>query len=204
MRVAAKRGRFQTVEDRAERRFLQIGDVGMPAATEILGVVFALGNDDDLRMAVHRLHVIMHIQRAETPAEPDVLLRSHLLVAEEDHAMVEQGTMDRLHRIVVEFTAQIDAFDDGARCTADRLDGDIPCQHGFVPPNRCAERSPRTPYGFPNNLFCMTTPACGGVLSTGKGWANWNGVSTKPGDTKPGEPVVFRRNLEWGVRIIPA
>src|SRR5580704_879259 len=129
-------GRVEAVENRAERRFLQIGDVGMPAATEILGVIFVFGNDDDLWMAVHRLDVVVYIQRAEPPAERDMLFGSHRLVAEENYAMVEQRTMYGLHRGVVETAAQIHAFDDGAQCTADRLDSDIPCQHGFLPPIR--------------------------------------------------------------------
>src|SRR5208282_55258 len=105
----------------------------MPAAAEILRVRLVLGDDEDLGMAGHRLDELMHVEGAEATAEPKMLLRGQVLVAEEDHAMVEQRLMQVGSGRVVEILRQIDTFDNGAEGAADRLHADRLVRHsGFL------------------------------------------------------------------------
>ena len=120
-RIAAIGRGFQAVKDRAERRLLQVGHVRMPATAEVLGVALVLGDHDDLRVAVHRLDEVVHVQRAKPAAERNVLLRGHLLVAEEDGAVIEQCLVNQFCCAVVEFPAQIDSFDHRPKRATDRL-----------------------------------------------------------------------------------
>lgn len=106
-RVAAIIRDLKRVEDRAERRRVEIGHVGMPAAAEIVGVLLVFGDDEDFRMAGHRLDELVHVERAEAPAERQMPLRRQMLVAEEDDAMVEQRLVHVGGGRIVELARQI-------------------------------------------------------------------------------------------------
>src|SRR3546814_2598408 len=81
--VAADRRDFQRVEDRAERRFRQVCQVGMPYAADILRVLRVLADREDLGVPFQRHVARMDVERAEAAAEGLMLLLRHLLVAEE-------------------------------------------------------------------------------------------------------------------------
>jgi hypothetical protein len=55
----------------------------------------------------------MHVQLAESPAEVLLLVWRQVLVAEEDHAVLDQAVMDRLERRLVQRLREINAVDDG-------------------------------------------------------------------------------------------
>ena len=87
----------------------------MPAAAEILRVALVLGDDEDFGMAGHRIDELVHVERAEAPAEARCCSGVMLLVAEEDHAMVEQRLMHIGGGRIVEIARQIDPFDHARR-----------------------------------------------------------------------------------------
>lgn len=97
----------------------------MPAAAEVPSVGFVLRDNDDLRVAIHGFHIIMHVQRAEASAKSDVLLWGHPLVAEEDDTVLEQRLVDQAGRAIVDIAAEIDPLDHCAKRPADRPDSDI-------------------------------------------------------------------------------
>ena len=61
----------------------------------------------------------MHEDFAEAPGQPLVLLGVERLVAEEDHAVIEQGLADLRDRRVVEVGAEVDARELGAESAVD-------------------------------------------------------------------------------------
>jgi hypothetical protein len=66
----------------------------MPGAAEIAGLVLLLADFEDLLVVLHALDEIVDLQLAETPAERYVLIRSEMLIAEEDHLVVDQRPAD--------------------------------------------------------------------------------------------------------------
>src|SRR5271170_1569607 len=93
----------------------------MPAAAEIVGVLLVFGDDEDFRMAGLRLDELVHVERAEAPAERQMPLRRQMLVAEEDDAMVEQRLVHVGGGRIVELARQINPLDNRAERAADRL-----------------------------------------------------------------------------------
>ena len=89
----------------------------MPGIDEAdrLAILEDVRDDQDLRMAAQqeaRLH--MHLERAETAAEGDMLLRRQaILVAEHQHRMLVEGAADRGEIRVVERAGQVEADDFG-------------------------------------------------------------------------------------------
>jgi len=65
----------------------------------------------------------VHIERAELESQRYVLLGRHVLVQQENHAMVEQSVVDtRDDPVVLEVTAEIDTFYHCTERTAHRAD----------------------------------------------------------------------------------
>jgi hypothetical protein len=87
-------------------------------------------------VAGHRIDELVHVEGAEAPPEAQMLFRCHPLVAEEDHAVVEQCLMHIGGGLVVEIARQIDAFDQRAERAADRLRGDRLVSHSHFLPAR--------------------------------------------------------------------
>ena len=58
---------------------------------------------------------------APAAGEGELLGGSYFLVAEEDHAIVEQGGADLVQHLVAEFLREVDPFDDGAGRTGDAV-----------------------------------------------------------------------------------
>ena len=86
----------------------------MPDAAEIDPLMLQLENRRDFREAVDPVdHGIGH-RRAEAAGEGELLRRRYLLIAEEDHQMVEQRPADRRDGGVRQVGRQIDATDFGA------------------------------------------------------------------------------------------
>ena len=65
----------------------------------------------------------MLLEHAEAARERDLLLRSQLLVAEEDHLVVEETAGDLHERIVGQRLRQVDAGDLGPEMLADPGNG---------------------------------------------------------------------------------
>ena len=75
----------------------------MPDAAEIHPLVLQLGDRDDLREAVDPLHERILDRRAETPRQRQEARRRQVLVAEEDHQVIQQRLPQRRHRLVRQF-----------------------------------------------------------------------------------------------------
>jgi len=123
-RRAVLHGHLARIEQRSETRPLGIAEVRMPEVARVLAadrfaVLDHVGDDEDLRItgpAAVLPHVVL--ERAETPAERDVLLGGELLVAKEDDFMLVQRFPDLFEAALVELPRQIDSTDFSAqRCT---------------------------------------------------------------------------------------
>src|SRR5258705_10413860 len=92
--------------------------------TALLGHV---GYDDDLWAARHAPSFAedVELDLAKTVGEGDLLRGRDVLIAEEDHAVVIVGPLDRGERLVVDGFGQIDTADLGAErgASRDNLDG---------------------------------------------------------------------------------
>src|SRR3984893_7265800 len=95
-----------------------------PDRTAVLGHV---GYDDDLRAVRHTPSFAedVELDLAKTAGEGDVLRGRDVLIAEEDHAVVIVGPLDRGERLVVDGSGQIDTADLGGErgASRDNLDG---------------------------------------------------------------------------------
>src|SRR5215472_15621345 len=97
----------------------------MPAAAKIPFIGLVLGDDYNFGVARHRLDKIVDIERAETTTKPQMLLRRQVLVAKEDHAMIEECLM--------EVGRYIDTFDHGAQRATNGLSINRPIDHFQAP-----------------------------------------------------------------------
>src|SRR6266851_2507125 len=81
--------------------------------TALLGHV---GYDDDLRAARHALSFAedVELDLAKTAGEGDLFRGRDVLIAEEDHAVIVIGPLDRGKRAIVDGWGQIDTADLGA------------------------------------------------------------------------------------------
>ena len=66
----------------------------MPAAAPVVVFIRLLDNLDDLRVTRHTLCQRMHVESAKALGEVLVLFGRDLLVAEEQHEMIEEGVVD--------------------------------------------------------------------------------------------------------------
>ena len=92
--VAAGRGDLVCQEDRPQGRADVIAVIGMPFATDVLLVAGFLAHLGDHRMAVDRAEEAVDVDLAELLGEGHVLLGRQLLVAEEDHPVVDERLAD--------------------------------------------------------------------------------------------------------------
>ena len=125
-RVAADRRAFDAAEHAAERRLLAPRGVGVPGV--LVAVVRAVGRLVD----AHEPGVVgiaagdrMILELAEVPRERDVLRARDVLVAEEQHLVLEQQRADLgEQRGVARGDAEIDVGELGADRAGERLDLD--------------------------------------------------------------------------------
>ena len=81
---------------------------------------------DHLGVVGGRLDERHRAERAEAPAERDLLVGRESLPAEEEHLVVEDGAPDLGDHVVVEVCGEVDTADDRAARARDRFDGDAP------------------------------------------------------------------------------
>src|SRR5207302_10072980 len=108
----------------AQRRPLEIADIGVPPAAEIACFLRLLANLDDLGMRGHAADEFMDLQFAEAAAEIDLLLGAQLLVVKEDHQVVEQRRADLADRRVRQSLGEIDSRYFGAERAGYPIDPD--------------------------------------------------------------------------------
>jgi hypothetical protein len=96
-RVAAERGDGLGGEDGAHGRRLDEGHVRVPPRIVRRVVAVVVQQHDLLELPGPQVRVNrMHVQLPEAPGERALLLRRHLLVAEEEHLVPQQRVVDRL------------------------------------------------------------------------------------------------------------
>ncbi len=99
-RVAAARRALLDVEDRAHRRLLVAGDVGVPAlAVGARGILVGIDLHQRRIVALMRRRR-MHMQVAELAPEGEMLRRGDVLVAEEDDGIFRERAVDLVHLAV--------------------------------------------------------------------------------------------------------
>ena len=95
----------------------------------------------------------MHRELAEEAAEGLLLIRSEVLVPEEDHLAVDERVVHPLEGGLVERSGKVDAMDDGADVGRELLDGQGRISHGRLPWARSCPApvaSSRAPEGIDN------------------------------------------------------
>jgi hypothetical protein len=82
------------------------------------------------------------VQLAEEPAEILLLLWSEVLVAEEDHTVLDERAVDVLERLLVERTGEVDTVDLGTNMRGELLHPDRRVGHARPPwpAERAADR----------------------------------------------------------------
>ncbi len=123
-RVAAGVGHLDRPQDRTLRRHLAPGDVVVPAVLVAAGVG-VLGEADEFGQLVVVAQERVHFQFAETAGEVDVLLGGELLVAEEQHLVVDPRASQLLEHLVGERLRQVETLDDAAERGADLADLEV-------------------------------------------------------------------------------
>ena len=124
-RVAARRGNFDRVERARFRRIRQVGHVGVPyrlagaEAADGDAVFDDVGHDVDLRMTFDKpTSVLLNrrlIEDAEAAAEGDQIGVAEVLIAKQDHRMVEPCLIELCERRVID-RPEIDTVNFGAKC----------------------------------------------------------------------------------------
>jgi hypothetical protein len=71
----------------------------------------------------------MCLQRAEAAGEGDVLLGREVLLAEEDHLVLEQRAVNLIERLVIDRLRQRNAAELGANSRTERLGRDAAIRH---------------------------------------------------------------------------
>ena len=114
-------GHLDGAQHRAPRRLLPPGDVAVPG---VLVAAPVLVGDQHHHLGIPRLgrHERMHLELAELAAERDVLLGGDVLVAEEQHLVVEPRLVQRREGGRIAGLAQVDAADLGADRRRDGYD----------------------------------------------------------------------------------
>src|SRR5262245_37155632 len=97
----------------------------MPDAAEIVALVLELDHRRDHRRFGQTLELGIFDRLAEFAGEGELLARRRLLVAQEDHEMVEEGLAHLAHDVVVEVLRDVDAMKLGAQRAGDRPDFDV-------------------------------------------------------------------------------
>lgn len=147
--ATAIRRNLVDIEDRAHRRLLVAGDVGMPGfAGDALAVLVGL-DYENFRMFRQTLRrVRMDMKLAETGAERLVLLDGQLLVAEEDDKVLHQRPMDLIKLTVAQGPREVDTENLGADSRSELAHLDRFKGHGRSLPHvdlDCPENPPPVP-----------------------------------------------------------
>src|SRR5579859_889428 len=131
-RIAAIGRHLDGVEDGAHRWFLHHRGVGLPVLADDLLVAGLAADVDNLGVRADAVIVGVDEDFAEAAGEGFVLIPLEVLVAEEDHAVVEERLADFAYHAVVEVPRDIDAADLGAECAGDRRKFDVSITHWWL------------------------------------------------------------------------
>src|SRR6266540_1317238 len=97
----------------------------MPEAAEVVALVLELDYRGDERRFGQAVELRVLHRLAELGCEGQILLRCHLLVAQEDHEMVEEGLAHLADHLVVEIARHVDTVQLGTQGAGDRPDLDM-------------------------------------------------------------------------------
>ncbi len=103
----------------------------MPDAAEIGALVLELDHRRDAGKAVEAFDERILDRRAERLREAHELRRRELLVAKENHAVLEPRAADGVHGVGGKFAREIDPVDLGAECAGDFPDFHSGCGRRF-------------------------------------------------------------------------
>ena len=93
-RVAAERGHFECVKDRAQVGFIEECHVAVPSAAEVEPIV-GLGDDlDDLGMRLHAFDEGVGVELAEIATKSQLGLWAQVLVIEEQDMVCQEHLPD--------------------------------------------------------------------------------------------------------------
>ena len=120
-RVAAARRRLHGVQQRGERRLLEIGGVAVPVAAEIGLLVLCLHHLEDVRVAVHSGDEGIEARLAEARADAHQVGGLERLVAEHEDRVLEERAADLAPGVLVR-PGERYAADLGSQRTGERLD----------------------------------------------------------------------------------
>src|SRR5580692_5832985 len=90
-RIAAGLRDLTGIKHRAQRRYLIVAVVGMPAIADIALLLRLLAHLGDHRMTGHCYEEAIYVDRAKALGEPDMLLGRQSLITEEDDAVFAKG-----------------------------------------------------------------------------------------------------------------
>lgn len=102
----------------------------MPGAAEVLDIGFGLQDLQDLGRLRQTLDEGINVERAEAPPEVAQLSRRQVLVAEEDHLVIEIGPVDLVKGLVGQLLRQLDSEYFGTEGVGERLYLDRLIAHG--------------------------------------------------------------------------
>ena len=94
----------------------------MPEPAEIDPLVLELDDRGDLGKSVDPFDERVFDDLAEMPRKAEKLLRRQLLIAKENHQVVEPGAPERRHGFAVEIFGEIDPADLGSQRPSNRAD----------------------------------------------------------------------------------
>ena len=119
-RVATGRRELDRVQDRAEIRLVEEGDVGVPAATEV-GAVVGHGDDvDDFGVVGVALDERVRVELAEPAPERDLLVGGEVLIAEHEDVVFDERGADRGEGGGIDRCGEIEPADLGTEHAGDR------------------------------------------------------------------------------------
>ncbi len=124
-RVAAIGRNLDGVQHARHRRLRQIGRVRVPDAAEVGLLVRELQHGRDHRALGQSLELRVLHRLAEATGEGELLARRELLVAKEDHQVVQQGLADLRDDRIGERRRDIHTVDLGAERSGHRLRFDV-------------------------------------------------------------------------------
>ena len=90
----------------------------MPGRTDIAFLVGLLAHFGNHRIIIGRLEEAIDVDIAPAFGKGDVLLRSELLVAQKNHAIVDEGLAQFRELLIADASSNIDTGDFGPDCRA--------------------------------------------------------------------------------------
>ena len=107
--------------------------VGVPAATDIAGLLRLLADLGDRRIIGHMRKEAVDVDRPKALGHRNVLLRREVLVAEEHDAVFAERAADLAERLVADRLPEIDAADLRTDIGRRRHDLDVLIVHAILP-----------------------------------------------------------------------